>query len=216
MPNRRLCSSSADSGQKLGGRQLARSVVGQPRELDRPRSGEDLEATSRTAAACEPLSRDAAARGDRHRSASRRSTTGVPLRALGCRRCGAPMVQNGAADVCGPVGHRRRRAVSDGTRDLFTMTRRPMSERRCLVVRWLTKLGWRRLGGRTAGRDQWDTNHEQWARSAWDRLTPEERLVCLGKRLGFSSRALARSLGQSSVAIRAIVRRARAKIAFRS
>jgi DNA-directed RNA polymerase specialized sigma24 family protein len=50
------------------------------------------------------------------------------------------------------------------------------------------------------------------ARRAWDQLTPEERLVCLGKRLRFSNREMAMGLARSVDAIRGLYRRAVAKI----
>ena len=65
---------------------------------------------------------------------------------------------------------------------------------------------------RTAVPDQADVDDATSARRAWSRLTPEERLVCVGKRFRFSNRELAMGLARSVDAIHALYRRATAKI----
>lgn len=70
----------------------------------------------------------------------------------------------------------------------------------------------RRSEKAAAARDRLAADEATSARSAWNRLTPEERLVCLGKQLRFSNRELAMGLARSVDAINALYRRARAKI----
>ena len=70
----------------------------------------------------------------------------------------------------------------------------------------------RRSEKAAATRDSVAADDAASARRAWDQLTPEERLVCLGKRLRFSNRELAIALARSVRAINALYRRATAKI----
>ena len=70
----------------------------------------------------------------------------------------------------------------------------------------------RRSEKAAAARDGASADDAASARRAWDQLTPEERLVCVGKRLRFSSRELAMGLSCSVDAINALYRRATAKI----
>lgn len=69
-----------------------------------------------------------------------------------------------------------------------------------------------RAGAAAAARDKTDADNDASIRVALDRLTPEERLVCLGKQLQFSSREIARHLARSVDAIEAIYSRAKAKV----
>jgi DNA-directed RNA polymerase specialized sigma24 family protein len=70
----------------------------------------------------------------------------------------------------------------------------------------------RRSEEAAATRDGVSADDAASARRAWNRLTPEERLVCLGKRLRFSNRELAQALARSVDAIHVLYRSATAKI----
>lgn len=49
-------------------------------------------------------------------------------------------------------------------------------------------------------------------RQAYDRLTPDERILCVWWKLGFSERAIARQLGLSASSIAALWSRAEERI----